>query len=90
MAASGWLTQLPNGSSRDTAITAFIGKVGTSDPEGADQWAESITDPGQRTSMVTTVLGKWMQSDPADATVAVQKSSLSPEAKAALLPKNQL
>jgi len=36
----------------------------STDPDGANQWAESISDPATRQNQVTTILQKWMQSDP--------------------------
>jgi hypothetical protein len=83
------LTELPTGSSRDAAITSLSNKVISTDPDGADQWAESISDPQVRQAQVTTILKKWMQTDAASASVAVQKSSLPANVKTQLLQPSQ-
>jgi len=80
---------LSSGSPRDAAVTSFSNKVVGTDPEGAEQWAESISDPKARQTQVTNLLQKWMQTDPASASAAVQKSSLPTDVKNQLLQSKQ-
>ena len=83
------MTGLPAGGSRDAAVAKFSSQVVATDPDGADQWAESISDPQARQTQVAAVLQKWMQADPTNASVAVQKSSLPANLKTQLLQPAQ-
>ncbi|MEI9998558.1 MAG: hypothetical protein WDO13_05020 [Verrucomicrobiota bacterium] len=70
-------------------MKTFSSKVVSTDPDGADQWAESISDPTTRQAQVTSVLQAWMATDVASATAAVQKSSLPADVKNQLLQSRQ-
>ena len=70
-------------------VATFSAKIFTTDPEGADQWVESISDPKIRQTQVTNLLAQWMQTDPTSASTAVQNSSLPANVKTQLLQPKQ-
>ncbi len=80
-----WIYQLPTGSTKDSAMTAYSNNLFNVHPEQAVRDAQSIGDPKAQQAQVTTLLRRWMQTDPAKATAAVQGLSLPDDVKAQLL-----
>ena len=74
-----WLGTLAAGKSRDSAVRAFSERITARDPEGAAQWAATISDETGRQSAIENVARNWMKKDKASASVWVQNTNLLPD-----------
>ena len=83
--AGVWLGTLPQGESRDAAVTAFSRRIVSTDPQAAVQWAESIGNQNLRDRQIEAIVVTWLQTDANRATAWLANSSLSAETKARLL-----
>lgn len=57
-AAGTWLGQLPVGPARDTAVADFAGLIRDLDPEAAQSWASTVSDPVLRQSVLQRIEAK--------------------------------
>ena len=87
--AGVWLGTLPQGESRDVAVTSYTRRVVTSDPQAAAQWAETIGNQDLRDQQIESILISWLRTDANRATAWLNTSSLSAETKARLLSQNK-
>jgi hypothetical protein len=87
--AAVWLGTLPQGESRDAAVSSFTRRIASSNPEAAAQWAESISDQNIRNRQVESIALTWLRIDATTATAWVTRSSLPAETKARLLAQNK-
>ncbi len=83
--AGKWLQGLPESPSRDFAVNAFSRTLGTTAPDAAFQWAETITDEAMRNRQLQNVANAWLVKDPSAAKQAVSQSNLPQEIKSRLL-----
>ena len=58
------LNNLPSSTLLDPAVATFANRIKEKDPEGAIEWAQSITDPKLRHQMVQNAINTWEQTDP--------------------------
>lgn len=65
-AAANWANSQPAGAMRDAAAAALAYSLGGSDPNGALQWAQSISDPGQRDQTLQRLARQIMYTNPAN------------------------
>ena len=77
LAASEWITQLPDGKTRDAAAGRVVEQVARSDHESAFAWATSVSDEGYQTELMHHVLEGWKASDPDAARAALIGADLS-------------
>ena len=80
-----WLGTLPQGESRDAAVTSFTRRIVSSDPQAAAQWAESIGNHNLRDRQIESIVVTWLRTDANRATAWLANSSLPAETKARLL-----
>jgi hypothetical protein len=71
-AAASWLNTLPQGGTRDAAITGLVTVASATDPASAYTWAASTSDPKSQFNLVKTVLQQWAGTDAAAAGSALQ------------------
>jgi hypothetical protein len=87
--AGTWLGTLPQGESRDTAVTIYARSLSSSDPKTATQWAQTIGNENKRNSQIESIVRNWLGADAAAATGWINASSLPYETKVRLLPKQK-
>ena len=87
--AGVWLGTLPQGESRDAAVTSFTRRILSSDPQAAAQWAESIGNQNLRDRQIESIVVTWLRTDANRATAWLANSSLSAETKARLLSQQR-
>ena len=76
----------PAGEERDSMVSNFARQVVETDPEGALEWAATLTDEKQRERQIQQLASQWKSFDKARATNWIQSSTaLSPQAKEQLL-----
>ena len=64
MATAKWLNSEPSSPLLDPAVATFANLIKEKDPEGAVEWAESITDPELRRKVMDNALNTLLQNDP--------------------------
>jgi hypothetical protein len=75
-ATAGWLETLPMGSSRDSAIGAFVTAADGYDIKLAVEWANRTEDPESRAGRVTGTVQRWLSEDDSAARAWIQKAQL--------------
>lgn len=61
--ASKWMLELEKGSATDPIVDSFAKSAAWIDPEGAADWATTITDENMRKNSLVTVLNTWSRLD---------------------------
>lgn len=88
-AASRWLTELPAGTVKDTAITALTRWLAQESPEpdyeAALAWGAAISTPEQQLESMRITLGTWRNQDWKAARAAVDRLPLTPEQRTQVL-----
>ena len=67
-------------------MAAFASRIVSADPQGAVQWASTISDASMRATETAAALQTWFEVDPRNASEWVAKSGLPDEVKAQLVP----
>jgi len=63
IATAEWLNTIPPSTQNDAAIATFVSNIKDQDPEGAIDWAQSISDPEQRQEYVQQALESWKRTN---------------------------
>jgi len=88
-AAGAWLTTVPAGVSRDTAVAAYARRVVAAEPQTAAAWAETIENRNLREAQLESIVVAWLRADPTSASTWLSHSSLSAETRARLLSQGR-
>lgn len=75
--AAQWLSSLPAGKQRDTAISGFAPIAAKIDGATAVDWALTLTDPSERRSSVEDVVRIWKKTDPEAATAYLKEKGVT-------------
>lgn len=75
--ASLWISEMPSGESRDTAVESMVNEIRKSDPAAAFDWATGIENDEKRYNSARRIIRDW--DDPAAAEDALLSSDLSDE-----------
>jgi hypothetical protein len=73
-AASQWVTTLPTGNTRDSAILSIVSVAGDSDPSTAFNWLRTMSNVGTRGTTTNAFIAQWASKDPDAATAAVMQA----------------
>ena len=79
MAASEWISQLPEGRVRDAATEQLVDNISRSDPAAAFEWALSASEEEHRHDMIHEVLERWNRIDPVAARATLESAPVSEE-----------
>ena len=85
VAASAWISELPEGQTRDTALSSYTRGLAQTDPAVAAAWAEGITEPALRTRALERVAVDWLKLDPPAAKAWLEQSPLSHDSRERVL-----
>ena len=83
-AASKWVSALPEGPHRDSAVVALVTHSARREPEAALGWAQTVSQPQQRLSAMENTLSTWLRADRASALHWLQTSPLDVATRTAL------
>lgn len=75
--AAQWLSSLPAGKQRDTAISGFAPAAAKIDGATAVDWALTLTDPNERRSSVEDVVRIWKKTDAEAAAAYLKEKDLT-------------
>jgi hypothetical protein len=75
--AAQWISSLPAGTQRDTAISGFAPVAAKIDGATAVDWALTLTDPNERRSSVEDVVRIWKKTDAEAATAYLKEKGLT-------------
>jgi len=78
IAASEWLSQLPQSPQRDAAAYGFSESIQRFEPEAAAAWANSIGDPQRRVQRLEASVRAWAKTQPVEALEWVKSAELEP------------
>ena len=77
MAASEWISNMPEGEARDAAAGELVRYIARSDQFSAFSWAKSVGNEGYRTDLLRDVLRRWQGTDPVAARAAVDSADVT-------------
>lgn len=78
IAASEWLSQMPQGAQRDDAAYGFSESIQRYEPEAAAAWANTIRDPERRVERLEASIRTWAESRPVEALEWLKRAELEP------------
>lgn len=87
VAASAWMSELPEGGTRDSALEGLVIGMAKSDPEAAAVLAGEITEPTMRARFQRLAFSLWMESDPVAAAREMPAAGLSSSVLESLLDR---
>lgn len=70
-AATQWISNLPVGNTKDSAILAVVGVTSDNDPATAFTWLRTMTNPSTRGTTATQLITQWAKTNPDAAQAAV-------------------
>ena len=84
VAASEWLSQLPDGPRREQAIIGFAETMITFDPSAAAAWSNTLRYPDARSEWLRRSVGKWAQRRPEEAAEWLETAEMAPDLRRSL------
>ena len=69
-AAGTWLTQAPDGPTKQAAVRGYVEAIASYEPETAEQWAMTLPPGKERDGSLRKIYQKWPTKDPADKAAA--------------------
>ena len=87
IAASEWLSQMPMGPQRDSAIAGFCKSIERFEPEAATIWANSMGDPIRRVERLEESLSNWADLRPVEALEWLKSTEMEPGLREQLIRK---
>ena len=77
--ASEWLQSFDEGPTRDLAVAAFSRRISAKDPQGAWDWAASISDPNRRNSALERVARTMLDLNREESEAVIRNTELLSE-----------
>ena len=87
-AAALWLADLPEGQSRQSAMSKFVDSAASLEPELAWTCALTLTDPQRQKEALEKSAKQWLRANDIAARTAIQSSGLPADTIARLLKPN--
>lgn len=80
-ANSVWVSNLPQGALRDSAITGMVGTLADSEPQSALAWAQTVAGESERRNAMQNLFYQWMRRDREAATQALDSVEMPVQQK---------